>query len=314
MNPLKVMIGGGSGFIGSALASGLVAGGVHVLSVDDLSTGHPLRLKNERFQFEKGDTGSVRFMTRLLKTARPDVYVHSSGISDPLKGEKDPSVDLKGTLFSFVETLKSLEEAPAGRIVLISTGEVYGVGNEGGTHEGTIPVPDTSYGASYLASEHYLSLFARKMGVPHTVVRLSPVFGPGQSLEGEAGFVTGWVRSFLRGDPTDMPKMTGNGKRIRDFLFIEDAVDALFSIILEKKSGVFNLGSGKPLSEREFFSMFRTFSGFEGDIVYEGKYPPGAMTRILGHQSLLTDTGWFPATSLEEGVSRTVEWFRRWLG
>lgn len=311
---MKVMVGGGCGFIGTALVSGLVAGGVHAIAVDDLSTGHPLRLRNERFQFEKGDTGSLRFMSRILKTLRPDVYVHAAGSSDPLKGEEDPSVDLKGTLFSFVETLKSIEESPVSHIILISSGEVYGVANEGSPDEGTIPVPDTSYGASYLSAEHYLSIVARRMGIPYTIVRLAPVFGPGQSMEGEAGFVTSWARSFLRGDQTDMPKMRGNGKRIRDFLFVDDVVGAMFSIIFEKKAGLFHLGSGNPLSERELFTMFRSFAGFDGDIVYEGKYSPGSMRRILGHQTLLQETGWFPETTLDEGVSRTVEWFRRWLG
>ncbi|MHB1605211.1 MAG: NAD-dependent epimerase/dehydratase family protein [Leptospirales bacterium] len=314
MNPLKVMVGGGCGFIGTALVSGLVTAGIHAIAVDDLSTGHPLRIRNERFQFEKGDTGSVRFMSRILKNHRPDVYIHAAGISDPLKGELDPSLDLKKTLFSFVETLKSIEESPVSHLILISSGEVYGVENEGSPDERTIPVPDTSYGASYLSAELYLSITARRLGVPYTIVRLSPVFGPGQSMEGEAGFVTSWARSFLRGDRTDMPKMTGTGKRIRDFLFVDDVVGAIFSIILEKKAGLFHLGSGNPLSERELFSKFRSFAGFEGDIVYEGKYSSGSMKRILGHQTLMAETGWFPETTLDEGVSRTVEWFRRWLG
>ncbi len=314
MNPLKVMVGGGCGFIGSALVSRMVGGGIHVISVDDLSTGHPLRLKSERLQFEKGDTGSIRFMSKLLRAARPDIYIHASGVSDPLKGEKDPSIDLKETLLPFVETLRSLEEASVGQIILVSTGEVFGVNNEGTPNEETTPIPDNSYGASYLAAEQYLSLFARKIGVPYSIIRLSPVFGPGQSLEGEAGFVTGWARGLIRKDPTDMPKMSGNGKRIRDFIYIDDVVDGILSILLEKKHGVFHLGSGKPLSEREFFFMFRTFSGFVGDIVYEGQYPAGSMKRILGHQTLLSESGWTPETSFEDGVSRTVEWFRRWLG
>ena len=115
------MIGGGCGFIGSALATSLVSHGFWVTSVDNLSSGHPLRIKSDRFAFEKGDLSSGRFVQKTLKAYRPDVFVYVAGQPDPDLGWKDPETDLSRTGGTILETLVALEAQPPGHFVLPKT-------------------------------------------------------------------------------------------------------------------------------------------------------------------------------------------------
>jgi UDP-glucose 4-epimerase len=311
----KIVVGGGCGFIGSSLVSRILDGGVRATAVDNLSTGHPQRIKNDRYQFQKGDLSSARFTRTLFQEIRPDCYVHVAGMSDPLPGEKNPVQDIEKSVFPLLNILRSLEEAGGtGHFILISTGEVFGEENEPLPGETETPRPGTSYGVSYLMMEHYLSVYARRLKMPFSILRLSPVYGPGQSLEGETGQMTYWVRAMFRQDKGEMPRLTGNGMRVRDFVFVEDAVDAIFAVALEKKSGVFHLGSGISASERDIFAKMKEVSGVPLDISYENAYSHGPQKRILGYRRLEEELGWSPSTSLDEGVSQTVSWFRRWLG
>ncbi len=311
----KIMVGGGCGFIGSNLISRILDGGVRATAVDNLSTGHPQRIKNDRYQFQKGDLSSSRFTRTLFQEVRPDCYIHVAGMSDPLPGEKNPVQDIEKSVFPFLNILRSLEESGgAGHFILVSTGEVFGGQNSDIPQESETPRPDSSYGVSFLMMEHYLSVYAPRLKMPFSIVRLSPVYGPGQSLEGETGQMTFWVRAILRQDKGETPRLTGNGMRVRDFIFVEDAVDAIFAVALEQKTGVFHLGSGTPTSERDVFTRMREASGIPVDISYENSYNNGPQKRILGYRRLEEELGWAPMTSLEEGVSQTVSWFQRWLG
>lgn len=309
------MVGGGCGFIGSNLVSRILEGGVRAVALDNLSTGHPQRIKSDRYQFQKGDLSSSRFVRVFFQDHRPDCYIHVAGMADPSTGEKDPLLDINKSVFPFLNVLRSLEESGgSGHIILISTGEVFGSGNSASPDETESPFPDSSYGVSYLMMEQYLSVYARKMKIPFTVVRLSPVYGPGQSLEGETGQMSFWVRALFRQDKGEMPRLTGNGMRVRDFIFVQDAVDAIFAIALEKKEGVFHLGTGTSYSERDVFSKIRDVAGVPVDISYENAYAHGPQKRILGYSRIANEILWAPATNLEEGMVETVSWFQRWLG
>ena len=310
-----MMVGGGCGFIGSNLVVRILDGGVRATAVDNLSTGHPQRIKSDRYQFLKGDLSSPRVARSVFQEVRPDCYIHVAGMADPLPGEKDPVQDIEKSVFPFLNILRSLEESGgAGHFILVSTGEVFGGQNTPLPGEKETPLPDSSYGVSYLMMEHYLSVYAPRLKMPYSIVRLSPVYGPGQSLEGETGQMTFWIRAILRQDKGEIPRLTGNGMRIRDFIYVQDAVDAIYALALEGNTGVFHLGSGIASSERDVFAKMRQASGIPVDISYENSYNNGPQKRILGYQRLEEELGWSPATTLEEGVSQTVSWFQRWLG
>ncbi len=311
---MKVMIGGGCGFIGSALATSLVSHGFWVTSVDNLSSGHPLRIKSDRFAFEKGDLSSGRFVQKTLKAYRPDVFVYVAGQPDPDLGWKDPETDLSRTGGTILETLVALEAQPPGHFVLISTGEAFGGETKEPIEEKDRPDPDNPYGASHLLAESYLSLYARKLRMPFSILRISPVYGPGQGMDGEAGIFAAWARDFLSKDSRSLPKLTGNGGRTRDFLYLDDAVEGIACVIRMQLEGLFHMGAGKEVSERDVFTIFRSIMGSSCDYLYEGRYLSNTNKRIFSHRKLSDATGWEPEVPIEEGIRKTIEWFRRWVG
>lgn len=311
---MKVMVGGGCGFLGSALSTSLISHGYWVTSIDNLSNGHPLRIKSDRFAFEKGDLSSGRFVQKTLKSLRPDVFVHVAGQPDPDLGWKDPEADLARTGAMILETLIALEAQPPGHFVLVSTGEVFGGESSEPVEEERCPDPDNPYGASHLLAESYLALYARKYRMPYSILRISPVYGPGQGMEGEAGIFAAWARDFLSKDERTQPKLTGNGGRTRDFLYLDDAIEGIACVIRMQLEGLYHMGSGKAISERDVFTIFRSTLGVSCDYLYEGRYLSTTNKRVLSHQKISDATGWEPEIPIEDGVRKTLEWFRRWLG
>lgn len=167
--------------------------------------------------------------------------------------------------------------------------------------------PLSHYGVSKYAVELYLSLYGRLYGIPFTILRYPNVYGPRQDPRGEAGVVAIFSETMLRGE---RPMIFGDGTKTRDYVHVEDIVRANI-ICLEKGDGdVFNLGWGEEVSDQRIFEMVRDAVGVRLEPIYSSKRP-GEVDRIaLDARKAKEILGWEPKIRLEEGVLRTVEFYR----
>ncbi len=310
---LKIVIGGGAGFIGAPLGRALVAMGHKVTAADNLSTGFRSS-RDKEVELAKGDIDQPRFLARIFDKVRPDLYVHLAGQKDVAASWEDPATDSAKTVGSFLGALGACRTTTVPRVLLVSTGEVLTPpeGGEEGPLDPLMPVrPLSPYGASHALCEFYLDSFSRLLPMKTLIARLAPVFGPGQTTVGEGGLIGLAIRQTLLKSSQNPPAIPGNGRRMRDYIFIDDAVEALLHLIIKEKEGLFHVGSGILQSDRDIFLSVGKVLGTTYPVHYQPNPFPETEVRALGHDRLTLETDWTMEVPFQEGIARTVDFFRK---
>ena len=218
------VVTGGAGFIGSNLVHALLARGDRVRVLDDLSTGRPVNLDDVRRDVElmDGDVRDPDAVARAIEGAA--VVFHQAAIPSVARSVADPvasnDVNVTGTL----NVLVAARDAAVERVVYASSAAVYGNADALPLHEGMLTRPASPYGVSKLAGERYLEAFTRTYGVPTVALRYLNVFGPRQNPRSEyAAAIPRFISCTLGGDA---PTIFGDGEQARDFVFVDDVVQA----------------------------------------------------------------------------------------
>jgi len=310
---LNIVIGGGAGFIGAPLGRALVTMGHNVTAADDLSTGFRTS-RDKDVTLAKGDLSQSRFLVRLFEKVRPDLYIHLAGQKDVQSSWEDPSQDSIHTVGEFLGVLEACRTMTVPRILLVSTGEVLTPpnGDESRSLDPLLPIrPLSPYGASHALCEFYLESFARFLPIKTTIARLAPVYGPGQTTNGEGGMIGLAIRQTLLKNSQNPPAIPGNGRRMRDYIYIDDVVEGLLHLIVKEREGIFHIGSGVPQSDRDIFLSIGKILESSYPVNYQPNAYPETEVRILGHERLSLETDWSMEVPFEEGIARTVEFFRK---
>ncbi len=310
---LNIVIGGGAGFIGAPLGRALVSMGHNVTAADNLSTGFRTS-RDKDVLLAKGDLSHSKFLVRLFEKVRPDLYIHLAGQKDVQVSWEDPAADSVHTVGAFLGVLDACRTMTVPRILFASTGEVLTPpeGSESQAMDPLQPVqPLSPYGASHTLCEFYLESFSRFLPIKTTIARLAPVYGPGQSTDGEGGLVGLAIRQTLLKNSQNPPAIPGNGRRMRDYIYIDDVVEALLHIILKEGEGVFHIGSGVLRSDRDIFLAIGKVLGSSYPVNYQPNPFPETEVMVLGHDRLSKETDWTMEVPFEEGIARTVDFFRK---
>jgi UDP-glucose 4-epimerase len=297
---VTVLVTGGAGFIGSHVAEALVARGKDVVVLDDLSSGKRENLP-EGAELVEGDIREPQ--DELFAGVKPDVCFHLAAQADVRVSVARPEHD---ALINVIGTINLLEAARehGTQLVFSSTGgAIYGE-CDGPAPEDAPRQPLAPYGTSKLAGEEYLATYNRLHGTKHVALRYGNVYGPRQDPHGEAGVVAIFFKRFLSGE---QPKVFGDGKQTRDYVYVVDVVRATLAAA-ERDGGVYNVGTGRETSVVELFDLCRRVAG-KGDVEPEFAPPrPGELKRsVLDVSRAVDELGWRPEHSLEEGLRETWE-------
>ncbi len=307
---VKVIVGGGAGFIGGALSRELSSLGMDVLAIDDLKNGQPPLLAQKRLTFEKADLSQPKVLRRFLDGKSPSFYIHVAGQSDPAISVEQPEKDLERTVVPLLRMNEVFREVPVEGILFVSTGEVLSGADQEAKDEQEPVNPENPYGAAHLLAERYLEYFCGGQGVPLTILRLPPVYGPGMRQSGEGGFVAKAARFVLDGYPYWPLRLRNNGLKFRDLLYIDDAVGAIVSVLSAEMRGVLHVPGYEGATEREILTILRTLSGRDVPLEYEGGTEPVGRSRVLGTSRDDPNWDFMSQVSLPEGLQRTLDYFR----
>jgi UDP-glucose 4-epimerase len=306
---MKVLITGGAGFIGSHLVDRLVLEGHETVVVDNLSTGKRKNL-NRAARFYKLDVQS-RGLERVFRNERPALVMHLAAQMDVRRSVADPMFDAQVNILGTLNVLEQAAKHGTRKVIFASSGgAVYG-------EQETFPAPESHptrplspYGISKLAGECYLYYHHCMSGIQYVSLRYSNVYGPRQDPEGEAGVVAIFSRKMLAGE---QPIIYGNGRQTRDFIFVEDVVEANLAVMGQDILGVYNVGTGVETSINVLFRAFVELTGSSCKELH-GPARKGEQARsVIDGSRLKQDTGWEPKTSFRDGLARTVEYFRKEL-
>jgi UDP-glucose 4-epimerase len=298
---MKILVTGGAGFIGSNIVDGALAAGHDVSVVDDLSTGNR-RWVNPKARFYEVDIRRPE-LDRVIEQEKPDVICHQAARANVRESFELPLLYAEVNVVGSLNLLECARRHGVGRIVYASTGGAcYG--------EPTVtPVPENHevnpldpYGASKHHVEHYLFLYQKNFGIDYAILRYPNVFGPRQDPRGEAGVVAIFAMQMLEGG---RPLINGDGEQVRDFMFIDDVVQANLRAF-ETGSGIYNIGWGHGTSVNQIFDSLKKATGYAGPKVHADAKQGEVQKIYLDSRRAQEELGWRPLVGLDEGLSRTV--------
>lgn len=303
---LKILVTGGAGFIGSHVVDALLDAGHEVVIVDDLSTGRASNI-NPGARFYPMDIRDPA-LSEVFEREHFDVVNHHAAQMDVRKSVADPLFDADVNIRGSLNILECARKSGVRKIVYISSGgAVYGEPEVLPCDE-THPVnPICPYGASKHTVEHYLYMYQVLYGLAYAVLRYPNVYGPRQDPNGEAGVVAIFIGQMLAGK---QPTIFGSGEQERDFVYVGDCARANLLAMEEHVQGIFNIGSGRGTTINQIYALLSEITGYRRPPVY-GPPRAGETFRIfLDATKARREMGWAPQVSLEEGLRRTVEYFR----
>jgi UDP-glucose 4-epimerase len=303
---MKILVTGGAGFIASHVVDRYVELGHEVLVVDDLSTGKKANV-NERAALHQMDVGSSAFV-ELVREERPDVINHHAAQTSVRVSVDDPLNDCRRNVLASLNLIDAARRAGVGKVIYISSGgAIYGEPVSLPCSEDNPIRPDSPYGASKHAPEHYLDIYQRVHGLNYTVLRYGNVYGPRQDPFGEAGVIAIFTARMLAGEET---VINGSGEQERDFVYVGDVVEANVAALERGDADAFNIGAGEGTSINEIFRLLKDATGYARDAQY-GPARAGETFKIfLDITRAAVGLGWRPEMDLQTGLRTTVESLR----
>ena len=307
---MKVLVTGGAGFIGSHLVDRLVQEGDEVIIVDNLVTGKRRNI-NKAARFYKLDIQSWR-LERVFRNERPNIVMHLAAQMDVRKSVEDPMFDAQVNVLGTLNVLQQAVKHGVRKVVFSSSGgAIYGEQDVFPAPESHPTRPMSPYGLSKLCGEQYLSYFQRASGLQMVSLRYANVYGPRQDPEGEAGVVAIFIQKMLH---NEQAVINGNGRQTRDFVYVDDVVEANLAMMGQETQGTYNVGTGLETSVNDLFRILVEHTGTTCKEVH-GPAKKGEQARsCIDNSKLRLELAWEPRTGLSEGLKKTVEYFRERLG
>jgi nucleoside-diphosphate-sugar epimerase len=280
--------------------------------VDNFSTGKQENIEEiaERIDFHEADITDLDAMHKACKGV--DFVLHQAAIPSVPKSVLDPLGSNCANVDGTVNVLVAARDAKVKRVVYAASSSAYGDTPTLPKHEGMKPDPISPYAVAKLASEHYMVSFCRCYGLETVCLRYFNIFGPRQDPSSPySGVLAKFITQMLRGE---QPTIFGDGEQSRDFTYIDNAVEAnLLACKAERTKAagqVFNVATGRRVTLNETFKALQPLTSYSG----EPKYGPprgGDVKHSLADISLANaGLGYKPLVDFEEGLRRTVDWYR----
>lgn len=303
---MKVLITGGAGFLGSALANALIAGGHTVRAVDDLSSGDPERL-NPAVHFQRGDVADIPRMWTMLQGV--DVVCHLAARVSVSESVLYPGEYNATNVGGTIALLQAMRDAGVRRFVLASSGAVYG-DLDGPAREDDAPHPNSPYAVSKLSAEHFVHTIGGLWGMETVALRIFNTYGPGQlHRANHPPVVPSLVRQALSGGSI---VVFGSGRQQRDFVYIDDVVNALTAALSGQGLSrlTINVGSGVATSINDLVATIGRALGRDLTPLRVSQESGGVSYLCADLTRARERLGFVAKTGLDAGMARVIEAYR----
>lgn len=303
---MKILVTGGAGFIGSNLASALIEANHDMVIIDDLSMGKSENLPPGA-RFHEMDISSP-VVDKIFEKEKFDVVFHLAAQMDVRRSVENPVNDAGINILGGINLLQSSAKHSVKKFIFASTGgAIYGEQDYFPADEKHPLNPVSPYGISKLAFEKYLYFYNIQYGLSYAALRYANVYGPRQNSEGEAGVVAIFCERLLQGKKA---VVYGDGLQTRDFVYVGDVVKANLLALEYDGCDVFNVGTGTETDINTIFEKIKAATGSVQERINE-KAKPGEQRRSsIAYEKIAGQLGWAPVVGLDEGIEKTVAYFR----
>ena len=303
---MNVLLTGGAGFIGAHVSRALLGEGHAVHILDNLSAGN---LENipDGCVFHEADIRSKE-AARLFQEFQFPVMIHLAAQMDVRKSVADPAFDADVNVKGLLNLMEAGKDHGLNKVVFASTGgAIYGDPVFAPQSEAHPLNPLSPYGITKLVSEKYLAFYQNEYGIEYISLRFGNVYGPRQNPHGEAGVVAIFAKKILAGEA---PTIFGDGDQTRDYVYVGDVARACLSALTCTESGVYNIGTGIETSVNRLFVGLRDLVDPQMEAHYAPGKPGEQRRSVLDIALIHEKMNWKPEVFIEEGLSRTLDWFR----
>lgn len=303
----KILVTGGAGFIGSNLVDALIEAGHEVAVIDNLSTGQRENLNAEAKFFEI-DITDKQGVDKVFGEFTPDAMFHLAAQASVIVSSENPAKDVEVNVIGTINLLEACEKYKVQKFIFSSTGgAIYGDDAPRPTTEEAEERPISPYGMDKLSAEKYIAFFAKRANMTAVCLRYANVYGPRQNSKGEAGVVAIFTDKMLKGETVSI---YGDGSHTRDYVYVGDVVQANLKALAFEKSETYNIGTGEETSVNQIIEMLKKETDSKSEITNTPYKADEQAASSLSAQKAGLELDWIPATPLEEGIKKTVEWFK----
>lgn len=296
---MKICVTGANGFIGSHTVNKLAEQGHKIMSID--RHGFINFEPSSNISHVNMDVTDYKLLRKFFDREEPEAILHLAANSSLQRSVTDALYDAYNNVIGTV-TVLGLAQRYKCRFVFASTSAVYGPRAFGSYSEQDAVQPQVPYGVSKAAGEMYV----RCSGLSYAVLRYGNVYGPGQKPLGENILIARALAHLIDGKPF---KINGDGKQVRDWIFVGDVADANIKALLSDVSGTFNISTGKGVSVDDIMIILKKLAKHEGEIEHGPAQKGELRSVVMDSSNAKAMLGWYPKTRLGDGLRRTyIEW------
>ncbi len=299
-----VIVTGGAGFIGSHWVDNLIKNNIKITVIDNLSTGSLSNL-NKKANFYKVGTENYNQILKIFKKVKPDIVFHFAANTNVPLSVKDPLYDFK-TLKGNLNIIHLCSIFNVRKIIYLSSGFIYGNTKNRPTKETSPFNPLSPYGITKKCTEDYLQFYKKAYNLNYVILRPATIYGPRQRRGAMADFIQKLSKNT-------QAEIYGDGSKTRDYLFIDDLIEAITSVTsLENyKEPIFNIGTQKETSLKKMYFALAKILKKKSNPIYMPERPGELNFYCLDCSKINKATGWKPKTPLEKGLRKTVKWWNQ---
>lgn len=308
----RYLVTGIAGFIGSSLARALLARGDEVRGVDNFATGRRENIADilSRIDFREADV--LDPVAIRAACAGMDFVLHEAAIPSVPRSVADPWESNQANVDGTLNVLLAARDAKVKRVVFAASSSAYGDQPTLPKHEGMSPDPISPYAVSKLAGEMYMKCFYRCYGLETVCLRYFNIFGPRQDPASPYSAVLAkFITAMLEGK---QPTIYGDGEQSRDFTYIDNCVEANLKACVAPAAtaagGVFNVAGGRRVTLNETYSLLQQLTVYSGPARYTDPREGDIKHSLADISAARQAIGYDPQVTFEEGLGRTVEWYR----
>ena len=302
---MRITVTGGAGFIGSHLVDRLIEDGHTVQVIDNLYTGNK-EFVHSKAQFIELDIRDPKLYS-VLEEFRPDYIFHEAAQTEVSTSMSDPMLDCDINLMGLINLLNAAVKLDIKKFLMPSSAAVYGNLDTLPLNENMIGNPSSFYGLTKLTTEHYLRIYHEAFGLPYVCYRYSNVFGPRQGNGGEGGVISIFAKAIVQGSPIII---YGDGKQTRDFIYVDDVVEANILGMQHQVIGIYNVSTGISSSVNLLVDEFRNISGKDIEVVYDKPRLGDIRDSVLATDKSEKELLFTAKYNLHDGLIKTYEYFK----
>ncbi len=308
---MKVLVTGGAGFIGSHVVEALLQAGHEVCVVDSLWERGGGRLSHvpAGVAFYKVDIRD-KTLCDVFASERPQVICHLAAQHSVKISTEIPRYDAEVNAVGLINLLECCTRFGTEKVVYSSSAATYGTAREMPVDEGTPQNPESPYGTTKLAGEHYLRFWKNVHGLGYTSLRYGNVYGPRQDPTGEAGVIAIFARAFLLGEPV---RIEWDGEQQKDYVYVRDVARANLCALAQGDGEAYCIATGTGTSVNQLYWKLAEIVGYEVEVIHAPKRPGDIRLTYFDYAKARTQLGWEPTVGLDEGMRATIAYFRQQL-